>query len=129
MAPRTILGVLHEAQIAPYSGEDLVTAVHHLNSVASYAGIHAKREAIHVLVDVAHGISAALAVLAFDHRTAGYGPEIFEPLYGAKAAFAAAAQSCEDADKQITSLLNAKVGDLAASGRQVPHSTELNGGS
>jgi hypothetical protein len=128
MAPRSIADVL-ASRNDPYSGADLVAAVHRLNSVSAHGGLLVKQEAIHVLRGVAEGIANAVMVLAFDHRHAGYGPEIWEPLYQAGHSFHAAAELCEQAHSSIASLVSMSVSDLATSQRQTPHNTELNGGS
>lgn len=127
MPPRTIADVL-ASRNDPYSGDDLMAAVHRLNDVSRHGGLLVKQEAVHILVDAAEGISIAVGILAFDHRNAGYGPEITDPLYRAAESFHAASQMCEEAQASLASLASMSVGALANSHRQVPHSTELNGG-
>jgi hypothetical protein len=58
-----------------------------------------------------------------------YGPEIFEPWVMAGAHFRAGALLLEQADAMTTSLLQSTVGELAASPRQAPHHSQLNGGT
>ena len=109
---------------------DLEHEVNRLVAAAAHGGIHAKHEAVAAMHISAHQFAAVLSGLERVFREARYGPEITEPLSAASAALLAqATESLVLARTALESLLNTSLGDLAASGRQVPNHSELNGGS
>lgn len=110
-------------------GNDLAEAASRLGLATRYGGIHDKRQALVALANTSAVLAAVSAQIAEAFGDRGYGPEITEPLGQAASAFTCAGARCGDAFLRLDELLSTPVGSLAGSGREVPHNSELNGGS
>jgi hypothetical protein len=110
---------------------DLLYAIGALVSMASTGDIQVVRRVIKTLSSAADGLGTGL--LHLGNRLAEpdkhYGHEIWEPLVQAGAQVRSAGLHCAQADAMTVSLLAVTVAELAASPRQAPHHSQLNGGS
>ena len=110
-----------------YDGLD--KAASDLAEAAMRPGIGGKQDVLHRLSGGLQSVSRAVAMIADSLREAGYGPEITDPIDISCISLFAASAKAEDAMHAIGSLGNTRLGGLAASGRQVPRQSELNGTS
>lgn len=106
--------------------EPLDKAADQIIAVSGHCSIRERQRILDALSFGVAYVGNAVSIMGDDITKAGYGPEITDQVYGAASALRSAAQSCTDALLCLNRLLNARVGDLG--GRQVPHSSELNGG-
>lgn len=107
--------------------DELADAAEILADAAMRPGLDGKREVLYSLTQGLQSVSRAAAMIADSLRDAGYGPEITDPIDISRISLFAASTKAEEAMHAIGSLANTKLRDLAASGRQVPRNTELNG--
>jgi hypothetical protein len=108
--------------------EPLDSAADAVIAAASQPGIEVRRDILDTLDDGLGFLGNAIGVMGWELEDARYGPEILEPAHRAVAAIHLAARICREARGALDGLLNTSIGGLASSGRQVPKSTELNGG-
>lgn len=107
--------------------EPLDNAADAVIATSRYGGVHVKGDILDSLDDGVGFLANAITVMGNDLCDAGYGPEICQPVYEAAEAVRSAGRKCGDARSALGSLLNMSVAALAASQRQAPHNTELNG--
>jgi len=109
--------------------DNLADAAELLADAAMRSGIHGKRDVLYSLSEGLQSVSRAVQMIATVLGDAGYGPEVTDPVDVTANTIFQASTAAEGATHAVGSLLNMHVGDLAASGQQVPHNTEFNGGN
>jgi hypothetical protein len=108
---------------------DLMHAITSIVNRASQGDVIDVRRAIKILASAGENLAGGTSFLGqrLAEPDKHYGPEIFEPTGMAGAHFHAGAVVLEQADAMVTSLLQTTVGELAASSRQAPDKSQLNG--
>jgi hypothetical protein len=108
---------------------DLMHAITSIVNRASNGDVIDVRRAIKILASAGENLAGGTSFLGrrLAEPDKHYGPEIFEPTGMAGAHFHAGAVVLEQADAMVTSLLQTTVGELAASSRQAPDKSQLNG--
>jgi hypothetical protein len=119
---------------APSAGgaqSDLLYAIDALVAEASQGDIKAVRRVTATFAQATDGMGGALARLGqrLGEPDKDYGSEVFEPVLSAGSQCRAAGIRLTEADALLVSLIGATVGELAASPRRAPHSSQLNGGN
>ena len=110
---------------------DLLHVINALVAQASSGDIQAVRQVGMTLSRAWEGAGNALGRLGrrLAEPDKHYGPEIWEPWVTAGAQTGAAGMLLSQADAMLASLMATSVGELAASSRQAPHHSQLNGGA
>src|SRR5580692_681074 len=109
---------------------DVLAGIWSLVAEASAGDLIAVRRVIGTLTAVSDGMRGAWSRLGtrLAEPDKHYGPDIWEPLLQASAQDGSAALHGAQSDAALASLAGTTVGDLAASPRQAPHHSQLNGG-
>lgn len=111
--------------------ESFVEALHQLHGQATSGGMVAKHQAVKAFTEASLRCAGTAAQIsrAMAEPSAHYGPECTEPVARAAEHFQAASMTLSEADTALTTLGHMTVDELARSGRQAPHHSELNEGS
>ena len=105
---------------------DLVTVIDRIRAIATAGNVHVKRSALSACsVACMRFASMATSLSRAMSESGHYGPEITEVISTAAIHLTAAASAFAEAESSLKALLDMKLGDVPASGRQAPHHDEL----